>query len=30
VLGEPSNAYKNIGIVTIVIGVAIMGRGGRK
>ena len=30
VLGEPSNAYKNIGIATIVIGVAVMGRGGRK
>ena len=30
VLGEPSNAYKNIGIVTIVIGVAVMGRGSRK
>lgn len=30
VLGEPSNLYKNIGIVTIVLGVAVMGRGGRK
>ena len=30
VLGEPSNAYKNIGITIIVIGVAVMGRGGRK
>jgi len=29
VLGEPSNAYKNLGIVTIVIGVAVMGRGAR-
>ena len=27
-LGEPSNAYKNIGIVTIVLGVAVMGRRG--
>jgi multidrug transporter EmrE-like cation transporter len=24
-LGEPSNAYKNLGIVTIVLGVAVMG-----
>jgi multidrug transporter EmrE-like cation transporter len=30
VLGEPSNAYKNLGIVTIVIGVAVMGRGSKK
>ena len=30
VLGEPSNLYKNIGIITIVIGVAVMGRGGRR
>jgi multidrug transporter EmrE-like cation transporter len=30
VLGEPSNAYKNIGIITIVLGVAVMGRGGKK
>ena len=30
VLGEPSNVYKNIGIVTIVVGVAVMGRGTRK
>jgi multidrug transporter EmrE-like cation transporter len=30
VLGEPSNLYKNIGIVVIVIGVAVMGWGGRK
>ena len=29
-LGESSNAYKNIGIATIVIGVAVMGRGGKK
>jgi len=26
-LGEPSNLYKNVGIVTIVLGVAVMGRG---
>jgi multidrug transporter EmrE-like cation transporter len=30
VLGEPSNLYKNVGIITIVIGVAVMGRGNRK
>jgi multidrug transporter EmrE-like cation transporter len=30
VLGEPSNLYKNIGIVTIVLGVAVMGRRGGK
>jgi multidrug transporter EmrE-like cation transporter len=30
VLGEPSNLYKNVGIVTIVIGVAVMGRGPKK
>ena len=30
VLGEPSNLYKNIGIVTIVLGVAVMGRRGNK
>ncbi len=30
VLGEPSNLYKNIGIVTIVLGVAVMGRRGKK
>ena len=30
VLGEPSNAYKNIGITIIVIGVGVMGFGGRK
>ena len=27
-LGEPSNIYKNVGIVTIVLGVAVMGRRG--
>jgi len=30
VLGEPPNLYKNVGIITIVIGVAIMGSGPRK
>ena len=30
VLGEPPNAWKNVGIATIVIGVAVLGRGGRK
>ena len=30
VLGEPSNVYKNLGIVTIVLGVAVMGRRGKK
>lgn len=30
ILGEPSNLYKNIGIITIVLGVAVMGRGSRK
>jgi multidrug transporter EmrE-like cation transporter len=30
VLGEPSNAYKNIGISIIVVGVAVMGFGGKK
>ena len=30
VLGEPSNAYKNAGIITIVLGVAVMGRGSKK
>jgi len=30
VLHEPSNVYKNVGILTIVIGVAVMGRGNRK
>ena len=29
-LGDPSNLYKNIGIVTIVLGVAVMGRRGGK
>jgi drug/metabolite transporter (DMT)-like permease len=29
-LGEPSNLYKNIGIVTIVLGVAVMGWRGDK
>ena len=29
-LGEPSNLFKNIGIVTIVLGVAVMGRRGDK
>ena len=29
-LKEPPNFYKNIGITTIVIGVAVLGRGGRK
>ena len=29
-LGEPSNLYKNVGIVTIVLGVAVMGRRGDK
>ena len=29
-LGEPSNMYKNLGIVTIVLGVAVMGRRGDK
>jgi multidrug transporter EmrE-like cation transporter len=29
-LAEKSNLYKNIGIATIVIGVAVLGRGGRK
>jgi uncharacterized membrane protein len=29
-LGEPANLYKNLGIVTIVIGVAVLGLGGRK
>ena len=30
VLGEPSNLYKNIGIAIIVLGVAVMGFGGKK
>lgn len=29
-LGEPSNLYKNLGIFTIVLGVAVMGRRGGK
>lgn len=29
-LGEPSNIYKNVGILTIVLGVAVMGRRGDK
>jgi drug/metabolite transporter (DMT)-like permease len=29
-LGEPPNLYKNVGIATIVIGVAVLGRGGKK
>jgi uncharacterized membrane protein len=29
-LGEEPNAFKNIGITTIVIGVAVLGRGGRQ
>ncbi len=29
-LREPPNLYKNIGIATIVMGVAVLGRGGRK
>ena len=29
-LHEPPNLYKNLGIVTIVIGVAVLGRGGKK
>ena len=29
-LGEHSNFYKNLGIITIVIGVAVMGRQGKK
>ena len=29
-LGEPSNIYKNAGILTIVLGVAVMGRRGDK
>jgi drug/metabolite transporter (DMT)-like permease len=30
VLGEPSNVYKNVGIIAIVLGVAVMGRRGDK
>jgi multidrug transporter EmrE-like cation transporter len=29
-LSEPANAFKNIGIITIVIGVTVLGRGGKK
>ena len=29
-LGEPPNAFKNIGIATIMIGVAVLGLGGKK
>ena len=29
-LHEPPNLYKNLGITTIVVGVAVLGRGGRK
>jgi multidrug transporter EmrE-like cation transporter len=29
-LKEPPNIYKNVGITTIVIGVAVLGKGGRK
>jgi drug/metabolite transporter (DMT)-like permease len=29
-LGEHSNFYKNVGILTIVVGVAVMGRQGKK
>ena len=29
-LAEPSNIYKNVGIITIVLGVAVMGRRGTK
>jgi len=29
-LHEPPNLYKNLGILTIVIGVAVLGRGGKK
>jgi multidrug transporter EmrE-like cation transporter len=30
ILAEPANAFKNIGITIIVIGVAVLGRGERK
>lgn len=30
VLREPPNLWKNVGIATIVVGVAVLGRGGRK
>jgi multidrug transporter EmrE-like cation transporter len=29
-LHEPPNVYKNVGIATIVIGVGVLGRGGKK
>jgi len=29
-LREPPNAFKNIGIATIMMGVAVLGRGGKK
>ena len=29
-LHEPPNLYKNVGIATIVVGVVVLGRGGRK
>jgi multidrug transporter EmrE-like cation transporter len=29
-LSEPPNIYKNVGIATIVMGVAVLGRGGKK
>ena len=29
-LSEPPNVYKNIGIATIVIGVGVLGRGGKQ
>jgi drug/metabolite transporter (DMT)-like permease len=29
-LHEPPNVYKNAGVVTIVLGVALLGRGGKK
>lgn len=29
-LKEPPNLYKNLGITTIVVGVAVLGRGGKK
>jgi multidrug transporter EmrE-like cation transporter len=30
ILKEPPNFYKNLGIATIVLGVAVLGRGGKK
>jgi multidrug transporter EmrE-like cation transporter len=29
-LGEPSNVYKNCGVAIVVLGVAVLGRGGDK